>query len=432
MKVLWLVGFALPRVAAALKTSSSQVGGGWLTGISNELLKDSETTLYICSPSNNAGHQIQKCEDNLYACFFHEKNGLKYDESLSGEFESILNEIKPDVIHCFGTEYPRTYSMTEAAKKVGAPLLISITGMVGPYSEKYYGKVPHKYLRRNPIRGIYNSIRHIDSLRSGKKDFEYRSIYEKAALLNCSHVIGRTEWDKACVAQINKEAHYYKCNETLRDSFYEQKWSYENCERHSISVPQMGYPIKGFEVFLEGLAVIKRSYSDVKVYVPGYNSFCIKNERKRKLAVWLSDYCSYVNHLIKKYDLWSNIIFCGSLDEIQMWDVMIKSNVFVLPSAIENSSNSLGEAMLLGVPSVASYVGGTPDLLADKKEGFLYPYDEPYMMANYVMNIFNDEKLALEISENAIKRAESLYDKEENCRILKSIYDDVIRTSSKK
>lgn len=77
-----------------------------------------------------------------------------------------------------------------------------------------------------------------------------------------------------------------------------------------------------------------------------------------------------------------------------MLERLLKTHVFLLPSAIENSSNSLGEAMLLGMPCVASNSGGTQDILEHKKEGYLYPYTEPAMCAEYISKIFENDELA--------------------------------------
>ena len=54
--------------------------------------------------------------------------------------------------------------------------------------------------------------------------------------------------------------------------------------------------------------------------------------------------------------------FEGFLSAEKMKRLLLESNVFVCPSSIENSPNSLGEAMLLGVPCVASDVGGIADM----------------------------------------------------------------------
>lgn len=45
---------------------------------------------------------------------------------------------------------------------------------------------------------------------------------------------------------------------------------------------------------------------------------------------------------------------------------MLNANMFLLPSAIENSPNALGEAQMLGVPCVSSRVGGVEDMILIK------------------------------------------------------------------
>ena len=67
-----------------------------------------------------------------------------------------------------------------------------------------------------------------------------------------------------------------------------------------------------------------------------------------------------------------------------MKERFLKSNVFVSPSTIENSPNSLGEAMLLGIPCISSDVGGVKNLLKHEEEGYVYQTDAPYMLAYYV------------------------------------------------
>ena len=55
------------------------------------------------------------------------------------------------------------------------------------------------------------------------------------------------------------------------------------------------------------------------------------------------------------------IEFLGRLSAEGMKQAYLDANVFVMPSTIENSPNSLGEAMLLGVPCVAADVGGVAE-----------------------------------------------------------------------
>ena len=119
--------------------------------------------------------------------------------------------------------------------------------------------------------------------------------------------------------------------------------------------------------------------------------------------------------------------FTGILYEKQMCERHLKSHVFVCPSSIENSPNSLGEAMILGVPCVASDVGGVADMLKHQEEGFVYQADAPYMLAHFVCEVFADDEIALQISVNARKHAMRTHDPEKNLKALLSIYEQIIR-----
>ena len=129
---------------------------------------------------------------------------------------------------------------------------------------------------------------------------------------------------------------------------------------------------------------------------------------------------------MKKFEVSENIEFLGQLSEQQMKEKMLESNVFVQASAIENSPNSLGEAMLLSMPCIASNVGGTSTLLVHGKQGLLYPYTETSMLAYYIEKVFSDDKLAIDLGQEAYKQAILTHDRDVNYKILLEIYKDVV------
>ena len=103
----------------------------------------------------------------------------------------------------------------------------------------------------------------------------------------------------------------------------------------------------------------------------------------------------------------------------------LRANVFVSPSSIENSPNSVGDAMLLGMPCVSSDVGGVKNLMEHGKEGFVYQADAPYMLAYYVCRIFEDEQLASLLGESAAKKAAATHDRAANTARLAEIYQEI-------
>ena len=83
--------------------------------------------------------------------------------------------------------------------------------------------------------------------------------------------------------------------------------------------------------------------------------------------------------------------------------------------------------MLLGVPSITSYVGGVGDMIEHKKEGFVYQSDAPYMLAYYICEIFENNDKAIIFSKNARERARITHNKKDNVNQMVRIYNDIKR-----
>ena len=159
------------------------------------------------------------------------------------------------------------------------------------------------------------------------------------------------------------------------------------------------------------MPLILREYPDAKIIVGGTNILGAPWYRKTSYAV-------IIEKLIKKNNLQGKVFFKGMLDETQMCQQYLKSNLFILPSAIENSPNSLGEAQLLGIPYLSTYCGGTPEIVGNNYEA-LYRYEEIEMLAKKVCNIFS-------LKENISKiEVDKFYDKENNALKLLSIYEGI-------
>lgn len=421
MKVLWLCNIILPKISKKLNKRTINEGG-WLVGLSNGLSKKNDIELTICFPALDENQLNKgKVENiNYYGIPINRKEITKYNEKNVKIFSNIIKEVKPDIINIFGTEYPHTLEMVKACESLNIikKVVISIQGLCSVYAKHYTANLPHEVCKGKKFVEIIKKR----SIYKERDEFIRRGTYEVEAIKKVNNVIGRTSWDKACTTQINPNINYYFCNEILRDEFYKYEWNIENCEKYSIFVSQGSYPIKGLHNVLEALSIVKEKYPNFKLYVAGDiilrgDSF---KERLRE-----SSYPSYLKDLIKKYNLQNNIVFTSNLDEKSMCERFLKSHVFVSASSIENSPNSLGEAMILGVPCITSYVGGVGDMIEHEREGFIYQSDAPYMLAYYICEIFENNDKAIMFSKNARERAKVTHNKEININQTIKIYNKI-------
>lgn len=150
-----------------------------------------------------------------------------------------------------------------------------------------------------------------------------------------------------------------------------------------------------------------------------------KKDKLEKLRYTV--YGKYLQSLIDRFGLENKLTFAGFLSAEQMRSAYLKTNVFVSASTIENSPNSLGEAMILGVPSVASDVGGVANLMSHRKEGFVYQSTAPYMLAHYIMEVFAMQDAAEEMGRAAKQRAQNTHSPEINCKRLLEIYETIYK-----
>lgn len=410
MKVLWLVNVKIPEIYTLQGKKNKTYVGGWLSGLFNSLTSDDRISkLIICYPGKEESGKTERLN---YYTFGKDKH-----DELADYFVSIISEERPDIIHIHGTEFAHSLMMIQAAKRSGMlnRTVCSIQGLVSFYAEHYYADVPDYVVRSCTLKEAVKRTRLVDL----KRNYQRRGKQEIEVLLNCHHIIGRTSWDRACAYLINPKANYYHCNETLRKEFYTGGWSYSECRPHSVMLSQGTKPIKGLHMAIKALGIVRRFYPDVIAYVAGDN--ILKGSHLRK-----DSYSRYIEKLIEENGLKGQIIFTGGLDATQMKEKMLSVNAFVLPSSIENSPNSLGEAMLLGVPCVASDVGGVTDMMAPNKEGLVYPFTEYYKLAYYLVDLFRQEKKAEIMGECASIRARKTHDAEKNAEKTISIYSEII------
>lgn len=350
-------------------------------------------------------------------------NGFDYEEEMSFLYETVLEREKPDLIHIHGTEFPATLSIVEAAERLELidKTVVSIQGIITEIAKAFCGGVPKKLEQAYSLKDYlrHNNLKHYQAW------LAKRGEYEVLALKQVKHVIGRTSWDRTHLFEINPSLTYHYNSETMRTAFYEGRWKTEEMDPHRIFMSQGGLPYKGMHYALEALGELVVDYPDLELYITGRN---LGKGASLKDLLRFSAYELYLRKMLRKKKLWNRVFFLGSLNAEQMKEQYLKANVFILPSTVENSPNSLGEAMLLGVPIVAADVGGVKDLMRAGMEGESYPCYESGALAAAIRRVFecSGETLEKRGSQKSA-HARLLYDPEKNLADLLDIYQKLTK-----
>lgn len=409
MKILWVCN-KLPSTVGRLCGKNNNPFGGWLDDLCERLATAEGFELYILFPDKN---EYEGFEGNLSYFSFMEK-------SCNKRFSEIIELVSPDIVHIWGTEYSHAKTIIDVCEKLGKldRCVIHIQGIISIIGKYHYTEgLPFSVINRWTFRNLIKS----DNIKRRQKNFIKKGQLEIQALQKVKHIIGRTDFDRAFVEHFNPLAQYHFCNESLRASFYQNNWDIDKIEPFSIFASQCGYPIKGFHYLLEAMPEILAKFPETHIYTTGKNLLNLTFVDLIKET----SYQKYLISLIKKYHLEDHVDFLGVLSEQQMCRRYLLANVFVSPSTIENSPASLGEAMILGCPTVASDVGGVKNMLEHGSEGFVYQSSAPYMLAYYVKKIFADRNLALSFSVKARCHAQKTHDREKNFANLLNIYKQI-------
>ncbi|ADP69693.1 glycosyl transferase group 1 [Rhodomicrobium vannielii ATCC 17100] len=132
-----------------------------------------------------------------------------------------------------------------------------------------------------------------------------------------------------------------------------------------------------------------------------------------------------LERLTEELDVTGAVIFAGYQGAPR--DYYHLMDVFVLASAHEAFGLVLVEAMLSGVPVVATEVGGIPFVLAEGKAGVLVPAKQHAELANAVIRLLADQSSAQAFSSAGLERALSAFAPERYVAEVAQLYADLVR-----
>ena len=100
--------------------------------------------------------------------------------------------------------------------------------------------------------------------------------------------------------------------------------------------------------------------------------------------------------------------------------------VFCLPSRSESFPLSVVEAMLAGLPVVATAVGSVPEAVRDGDTGFVVPVDDPDALAVAIRRLLEDSELRREMGLEARRLALECFTSERMVAGFERLYQELL------
>lgn len=408
MKVMWILDFLPPAFSRRLGLPA-QASGSWAAGLLAALPAGAmDLTICCFSPALSA-----PCGEEI--------DGARYIGLPAGDRAALARALAgeaPGLVQLFGTESrhaPWVLELFDPEK-----VLVYIQGLAGPCGEHMADGLPPRFLRRHPLKEALAVRTGGLTVRQQTARFLERGERERQLLAGARHILGRTGWDKAYCARYAPDAEYHHLPEIMRPVFYPGGWRRESCQPHRLFVSQGNVPLKGLHRVIEALPALCQRWPDTQLYVAGWPP-PDKGPLLRPALHWLAEYPGYLDDLSRRLGMRERIHYTGVLDAEGMREQFLLAETYLLCSSIENSPNSLGEAMLTGVPCAAAAVGGVPSMMSEA-QGALFDPAAPGALAGAVAALWTDPARAEEKAAAARTRALAVHDPKAVAEALLELY----------
>ena len=423
VRVLWVVNVVLPELAQLIGYGKTNQGG-WLPSLRGALTRIApDVDLHICCAGERKAYY--KIDGVSYYVLGRARKRFPpfgFSSSFIKAMTSVVKKVNPDLIHFHGSE--GLFRAVPRKSYTGVRSVVSLQGILQGCYPHYTAGINELEIRRH--RNYLNVLLTRYTVTRGAECWRARmGEREKTALSKAENILGRTEWDKAWAEYLAPQAKYFHVGEILRTEFYCGMRDGKEVRRHSIFCGgAMAYPLKGGHWLLRAVAALKRKFPDVQLRVAN----AARVRPQGTVANWLrrNEYQRYLWQIIKDNDLENNVVLMPSLTAEQVADELRKAEIFCLPSMCENSPNSIGEAMMLGTPVVATDVGGVSSVIDSGKEGILVPSGDPAVLATAISSLFMAPERAKGFADTAYMTARTRYEPKSVVRQLLETYEYIV------
>jgi glycosyltransferase involved in cell wall biosynthesis len=353
-----------------------------------EFKKHPDLKVTVIAPGSHVGQTTSEPWENV-TVYRLEKQGLwrflpgtlYYILSGKRQIRSLLKQINPDIVHFQG--------FTFLAANCEQPSLLTIHG-IAEQDAKWDSRW-----------GIFRQPRRF-----------FMKLTEAYARRRIPHVIVISKYTRQFLPKDNNIKNSRLIENPVAESYF-------NVERK----PESGRifccarirPLKNIIGLIEAFALIAEHFPNAQLRIAGTPE---------------TDYLEACKQEAEANGLKDKVHFLGniSINEVQL--ELSKANCLVVPSFQENAPLTISEAMAVGVPVVASNVGGIPEMIEDGKTGLLIdPYDTE-SICDAVSKILSDETFARSMGQFAKEVARKRYTVSIACKKTVRAYQDILNGNS--
>ena len=396
MRIAWLAPYSAqllePQVTVMRRTAVFHPCS-WIVNLSSALARTPELELHIITESTLVAQRQVVRRDNI--TYHVLKTGVPFTHrgfpywcpldiltGFSANVRQMLREIgaiNPDLVHGHGTEVG--YALTAVKSK--RPCLISIQGVIS------------EIFKTSPILR-YRLVRKLE-----------QQTVRQARFFTC-----RTRFDSGFVLSQNPQARIFMIPEAMNPVFFEKTWSPSEAE----TILFVGSLLKenGIFTLLEALAVVARQRPRVLLQIIGGASL----EQRQSLQ----QFC-------ERLGIQKNVEFRGFKLAAEIARYHQAAQMFVMPSENENSPNALAEAMVSGMPVIASDVGGIPSMVQAGESGVLVKPQDPQQLSEAILRLLSHPEERQRLGANAQRAARARHWPETVAAQTVAAYQEILRSA---
>lgn len=354
-------------------------------GLTQALMKKHQ--VYVADYPRMDG--CDKIEHDCRLTIFRYVNKGKHNQDAVKRVNDIVDSIcllQPDVVHIHGTGLI-SYRLYKAFQRKNIQLMLTVHGLL--HVEKR-NALKRELLLKNLYQYVVQSIT------------EFR-------ILNCAnHIIVDTGYVAEQIKQYYKEKkirslpQMYVIPQGINEYYCSLR-----CDLKSNTILSVGSISrrKGHLILLKAFDEVCRQVPDAKLVIAG--------------VLAEQDYYEELQCYIQQSPNASNIQLFVNLPQENLYALYQSASIFALHSQEESQGIVLAEAMAIGLPIIATNVGGIPFVVENRKTGLLSNYGDYDSFANNLIDLLTDYNLCKQLSDNAIK--------EVNRYMWSHIADEIVR-----